>query len=570
MLSELYIENLAVIQKAEIPLAENFNVFTGETGAGKSILIGGINAVLGKRVSKDVVRSGCEKATVSAMFRGLTPETVKKLAELGISCENDELMITREISADGGSSARINSRAAPISAVRELGETLIDVHGQHDNKILMYPEKHIDIIDSYAELGGQLEDYRRSFRELQETARRIKRLAVTEQENRQRIEFLNQFLEEVGELRLEDENEDTSVENEFNIANNSSVLAETFARSHIALCGDEDSAGMTEKIDTVINELSDYSDIMPKISPLIDRLEASKIELSDIGEEFERLFESIDVDEQRLEYLADRREKLYGIKKRYSCTLAEIISRYNSYSGEARQIEGYAKEIGELSERKKRLLAEVTEKAEKLSEKREKQSARLTEKISEELKFLDMPNVRIVFKHEKGKLTANGMDIMELMISVNPGEPPKPIAKIASGGELSRIMLAIKNVIAEKEDTPTMIFDEIDTGVSGRAAQKIGVKLRQVSKTRQVICVTHLSQIAAMADNHLLIEKNSGDNNTYTSVTRLDREQRINEIARILGGEHITRTTLDNAAEQLDGQEKIYSEILERFKGVNG
>ncbi len=564
MLSELYIENLAVIQKAEIPFSENFNVFTGETGAGKSILVGGINAVLGKRVSKDIVRTGCEKATVSAMFRGLSPTTVKKLEELGISCEDDELMITREISADGGSTARINSKAAPVSAVRELGETLIDVHGQHDNKILMYPEKHIDIIDSYADLGGQLDDYKKSFKELQDTARKIKKLAVMEQEKQQRAEYLNRFLEEVGELRLEDENEDTEVENEFNIANNSSALAETLSRSRTALCGDEDSSGMAGTVDTVISDLSDYADIMPKLSPIAERLEAVKIEISDIGGELERLFESIDIDEQRLEYLAERREMLYGIKKRYSCTLAEIISRYNSYSGEAQEIAGYDKEIAELSKRKQELLTEVSEKAEKLSEAREKQSAKLTKKISEELKFLDMPNVKIVFRHEKGKLTANGMDSMELMISVNPGEPPKPIAKIASGGELSRIMLAVKNVIAEKEDTPTMIFDEIDTGVSGRAAQKIGVKLRQVSKTRQVICVTHLSQIAVMADSHLLIEKNSSKDSTFTSVTKLDREQRVKEIARILGGEHITQTTLDNAAEQLDGQEKIYNEILNK------
>ncbi|MDE6763986.1 MAG: DNA repair protein RecN, partial [Oscillospiraceae bacterium] len=263
-------------------------------------------------------------------------------------------------------------------------------------------------------------------------------------------------------------------------------------------------------------------------------------------------------------YLSDRREKLYSITKRYSCTLAELIARYNSYSGEAKEIAGYTKEIEELLKLKSKLLAEVSEKAKKLSEARSAASEIVTEKIAEELKFLDMPNVKILFKHEKGKLTSTGMDIMELMISVNMGEPPKPIAKIASGGELSRIMLAIKNVVAEKEDTPTMIFDEIDTGVSGRAAQKIGVKLRQVSKTRQVICVTHLSQIAVMADNHLLIEKTNLDDRTVTSVTRLDRGQRIEEIARILGGEHITQTTLDNAAEQLDGQEKIYNEILNK------
>ncbi len=564
MLSELYIENLAVIQKAEIPLTESFNVFTGETGAGKSILVGGINAVLGKRISRDMVRSGCEKATVSAMFRHLTPGTVSKLSELGISCEDDELMITREISADGGSSARINSKAAPISAVRELGETLIDVHGQHDNKILMYPEKHINIIDDYAELHGQLDDYRKSFRELQDTARRIKKLAVLETEKQQRVEYLNRFLAEVGELELENENEDTEIENEFTVANNSSVLAETISRSHMAVCGSEDSTGMTESIDSVIGDLAEYSDIMPALSPLINRLDAARIELSDIGDELSRLLDGIDVDEQRLEYLSDRREKLYSVKKRYSCTLAELIARYDSYSGEAKEIAGCAKEIQVLTEAKNRLLAEVSEKAEKLSEARSAASGRFTEKIAEELKFLDMPNVKILFRHEKGKLTANGMDVMELMISVNAGEPPKPIAKIASGGELSRVMLAIKNVSAEKEDTPTMIFDEIDTGVSGRAAQKIGVKLRQVSKTRQVICVTHLSQIAVMADNHLLIEKTNLEDSTVTSVTQLDRSQRIGEIARILGGEHITRTTLDNAAEQLDGQEKIYNEILNK------
>ncbi len=564
MLSELYIENLAVIQKAEIPLTESFNVFTGETGAGKSILVGGINAVLGKRISRDMVRSGCEKATVSAMFRHLTPGTVRKLSELGISCEDDELMITREISADGGSSARINSKAAPISAVRELGETLIDVHGQHDNKILMYPEKHINIIDDYAELHKQLDDYRKSFRELQDTARRIKKLAVLETEKQQRVEYLNRFLAEVGELELENENEDTEIENEFTVANNSSVLAETISRSHMAVCGSEDSTGMTESIDSVISDLAEYSDIMPSLSPLINRLDAARIELSDIGDELTRLLDGIDVDEQRLEYLSDRREKLYSIKKRYSCTLAELIARYDSYSGEAKEIAGCAKEIQDLTKAKNRLLAEVSEKAEKLSEARSAASGRFTEKIAEELKFLDMPNVKILFRHEKGKLTANGMDVMELMISVNAGEPPKPIAKIASGGELSRIMLAIKNVVAEKEDTPTMIFDEIDTGVSGRAAQKIGVKLRQVSKTRQVICVTHLSQIAVMADNHLLIEKTSLEDSTVTSVTQLDRSQRVGEIARILGGEHITKTTLDNAAEQLDGQEKIYNEILNK------
>lgn len=564
MLCELYIENLAVIQSARIPFTENFNVFTGETGAGKSILIGGINAVLGKRVSKEIVRSGCEKATVTAMFRRLSESTKAKLAELGIEWGDDELMITREIFADGGSTARINYKTATASALREIGDTLIDVHGQHDNRILMYPEKHIEIVDGYADLGELLEDYKASFKELQSTARRIKQLAVSERESRQRADFLNRFIEEIGELELEDENEDAAVENEFAVANNSSVLLEALSGSHIALIGDENSSGMTEAIDRIVGDLADFSDIMPELGQLNSRLETAKIELADIGRELSLIADRIDVDEQRLEYLADRREKLYNVKKRYSCTLGELIARYNTYLKETGEIAGYSKEIEELDKRKSSLLVKVTEKAERLSELRKKASAQLTERIAEELKFLDMPNVRIIFEHTTGKLTALGMDIMELMISVNPGEPPKPISKIASGGELSRIMLAVKNVIAEKEDIPTMIFDEVDTGVSGRAAQKIGVKLRQVSKTRQVLCVTHLSQIAVMADSHLLIEKKSSENSTFTSVTMLSGEQRVAEIARILGGEHITQTTLDNAAEQLNGQEKIYNEILNK------
>ena len=562
MLSELYIENLAVIQKAEIPFTGNFNVFTGETGAGKSILINGINAVLGKRVSKDIVRSGCEKAVVTAMFRNLTSDTLKKLDELGIACEDDELMITREISADGGSTARINSRTAPISAVREIGETLIDIHGQHDNRILMYPEKHIEIIDGFSGLGEVLEDYRESFRELQNTARKIKQLAVSEQEKQERAEFLKQFISEIGELELENENEDTEIESEYVIASNSKLLSDVLFRSHAAIAGYEDSSGIIENINGIIGELSDFTEIMPEISQLNDRLNAAMLEVEDIGMELSRLLDKVDIDEERLDYLSDRREKLNTVKKRYMCSLGELISRYDSYVKEAEEAEGISGEIERLSERKKELLTTVTKKAEKLSELRDDSAKRLTESISQELKFLDMPNVKIGFDHTKGKLTSAGMDSMEMMISVNPGEPPKPIAKIASGGELSRIMLAIKNVIAEKEDIPTMIFDEVDTGISGRAAQKVGVKLRQVSKSRQIICVTHLSQIAVMGDNHLLIEKTSDFDSTYTNVTRLDEEKRVSEIARILGGEHITQTTLDNAAEQLEGREKIYSEIL--------
>ncbi len=551
MLSELYIENLAVIQKAEIPFAESFNVFTGETGAGKTILINGINAVLGKRVSKDIVRSGCDKAVVTAMFRNLTEVTKNKLAELGISFEDDELMITREISADGGSTARINSKPTAVSVIKEIGETLIDVHGQHDNRILMYPEKHINIVDGYAELDNELADYQQTFKHLQTTARKIKQLALLEQEKQQRVEFLNQFINDVGALELDDENEDTLVENEFNVANNSAVLADVLSKSHTAMLGDDDYSGMTENVDTIIKDFSNHTEIIPELSKLTDRLETVKIEITDIASEVSRLLDAIDIDEQRYDYLSERREQLYNVKKRYSCTLAELISRYNSYTNEANEISGYSKEIETLTIQKEQLLIEVSEKAEKLSELRKEAAEKLMEKIAEELKFLDMPNVKIVFEQTKGKLTSMGMDTMEMLISVNPGEPLKPIAKIASGGELSRIMLAIKNVLSDKDDIGTLIFDEIDAGVSGSAAEKIALKLYQVSKGRQVICVTHLARIAAQADRHMKILKSVEDSKTFTSVTVLDFEQRAAEVARITAGDAVTALQLETAKEML-------------------
>lgn len=564
MLCELYIDDLAVIQKAEIPFTDSFNVFTGETGAGKSILINGINAVLGKRVSKDIVRSGCEKASVTAMFRHLTKETLNKLEEFGIGTENDELMITREIFADGGSTARINSRTAPVSTIKEIGETLIDIHGQHDNRILMDPEKHIGIIDNYAGLEDVLEDYKASFRELQNTARKAKQLAVSEQERLERVEFHRQFIDDIGSLELENENEDTEIENEYVLASSSKMLSDILMRSKMAISGYENGSGIIEKLNEINSELSDHTEILPELSAISSRLETAAIEIEDIGEELSHIYDKMDIDEERTDYLSDRREKLNSAKKRYSCTLGELISRYEEYTSEAEEAEDLTKEIERLSQRKKELLVEVTKKAEKLSDMRSEAAEKLTGSIAEELRFLDMPDVKICFEHTKGKLTANGMDLMEMMISVNPGEPPKPMSKTASGGELSRIMLAIKNVIAEKEDIPTMIFDEIDTGISGRAAQKVGVKLRQISRSRQIICVTHLSQIAVMADNHLLIEKTRNGGSTFTNVSRIEGEQRVSEIARILGGEHITETTLNNAAEQLEGRESIYNEILGR------
>lgn len=564
MLSELCIENLAVIQQAVIPFSDDFNVFTGETGAGKSILINGINAVLGKRVSKDIVRSGCDKAVVTALFRGLPQAAKSKLEEFGVDCSDDELLVTRVIMADGGSTARINSRTSSVSVLREIGALLIDVHGQHDNRILMYPEKHIDIVDNFAGLEEDVADYQDSFHKLQEVSRKIKRLSADEQYKSTRLAALKIMTDEIGAAKLSDEDEDRKIENEFTVINNSSNISEMLSEAETVLMGDDDSSGITEMIGSVIDGMRRYADVMPEFGGIISRLESLKIDAEDIGDEIRALNGKIDVDGERLAFLENRRDQLISLKKKYGPELGDVIEKYKAAIGEAQSIIDNSSEIKKLSEEKNRLLVEVSDKAKVLSEKRRAAADRLSEKIEDELKFLDMPNVRLAIEQTVGKLTGNGMDAMEIMISVNAGEPPKPIARIASGGELSRIMLAIKNVIAEKDDVPTMIFDEIDTGVSGRAAQKIGVKLREISRDRQVLCVTHLSQIAVMADSHLLIEKNTDGQRTFTTVTKLEGDKRTAEIARILGGDNITETTLKNAEEQLTSRDKVYSDMLSK------
>ena len=569
MLIELCIDNLAVIKQAVIPFTDDFNVFTGETGAGKSILINGINAVLGKRISKDIVRSGCDKAVVTALFTNLSESTKAKLDEYNIDYEDDELLITRIIMSDGGSSARINSKTSSVSVLRDIGMTLVDVHGQHDNRILMYPEKHIHIVDDYAELGGDITDYQNSFKKLQYISRQIKKLAIDEQSKQERLETLNIIINDISYAEIADENEDIRVENEFNVISNSHSISEMLSRISAILVGDDDSAGFSESLDTGINEMKRYNDIMPQLEELIKRMYSLRIEAVDIGEELTKLNDGIDVDDERLAYLEDRRSKLMTVKKKYGPDLADVLLKYTNAVNESQHIIGSSDEIKRLSEEKNRLLIEVSNKAKALSEKRKKASDMLSSKIEEELKFLDMPNVKLCFEHIDGKLTSTGMDNIEMMISVNAGEPPKPIAKIASGGELSRIMLAIKNVTAEKDDVSTMIFDEIDTGVSGRAAQKIGIKLREISRNRQVFCVTHLSQIAVMADSHLLIEKNTDGERTYTTVSKLNKTQRVSEIARIQCGDSITETALKNAEEQLDFKEKTYEELLSKKTALN-
>lgn len=550
MLSELYIENLAVIEKATIDFSNKLNVFTGETGAGKSILINGINAILGQRVTKDIVRTGTDKAVISALFTDIGDNVLQVLDELGISAEDGQLFLTREIRSDGGSVARVNSRAVNVSVLKAIGETLVTIHGQHDNQILMAPERHIEILDSYAESEALIEDYHSSFRELQSIAKKINKIKTEQSKKEFRMAELADIVEEINALNIH-EGEDKEIEAELNISKNAVAISEALYMAKQLLSGDDDTDGAVEMTQRASKSVEGYTDIMTEISPIYDRLSSAAIEMEDISEEIGSLLDSLDIDPKRYDYLNQRSDELRRIMKKYGPELDDVLTTLENSQNELDELSGAEQSLDELNKEKERLLAEVSKKAKALSDHRKKAGERFVSQVTEELEFLNMPKVKLVVQQKTGKLTINGMDSIEFLISANLGEEPKPIAKIASGGELSRIMLALKNVIAEKDSIGTLIFDEIDTGISGRAAQKIGIKLKQISRLRQVLCVTHLAQMAVMADNHLLIEKNIQGDRTVTTVRTLDHEQRKYEIARIMGGENITELMLENAEQYL-------------------
>lgn len=547
MLKELYIKNLAVIRETTIPLEKRLNIFTGETGAGKSILINGINAVLGQRCSKDIVRTGCDKAVITALFTELSPEVCKKLAELGIDCDDREISVTREINADGGSVARINGRSAPAAMLKEIGSMMINIHGQHDNQILLDSQRHMEILDDFGGDNSLLEEYRATFRELQTTARRLGELKKQEQSRIDRTRYLSEVVKDIGALELR-AGEDDELEKELAASENAQRIISAIGSAVHAINGDE---GANDIIAAAESEISSLTDDSAEISAIYERLSAVEIELSDIASELEKIADKAEVNMQRVDFVRRRLTDINKVSKKYLADSTELVKMYESACEELTKLEGSDDEIKLLAAKREELLHKVTEQAKALYDYRERVAERFVSRVTEELEFLNMAGVVLAIRHEKGKLTVSGMDTVEFLISANKGEEPKPIAKIASGGELSRVMLALKSVIADKDSIDTMIFDEIDTGVSGKAAQKIGIKLKEIGKVRQVICVTHLSQIAVMADNHLMIEKNIVDGRTETTVTQLDFSGKTAEIARIMGGDNPGSLVIKAAEDEL-------------------
>ena len=546
MLRELSIENLAVIEKASIAFDDKLNVFTGETGAGKSILIGGINAILGGRVSKDIVRAGTEKAVVTGLFDDL-PESVKaKLSDNGFAVD-DELLLQRDIHADGKSTARINGRATTVAILRDIAAELIDIHGQHDNRLLMDGDNQREILDSYGKNSGLLSEYATAFKEFSALSRKIKEVSRKKTESLEKAELLRERLEELDRYNFSADEEET-VKQKIEELRNAEYISENLYNAQTAISGDDDTDGAYSMLEHCKNSVSSLSETIPELDKLAERISDMLVELEDIREEIVQRIPDEDEDTAgMLGVLEERLSVILRLQRKYGTDLAQILENSEKWRNELYEIDNGDDIIEELTEKKKEAGEKVKRLATELTGRRKKAADELAKRISAELTFLDMPDIRLVFDISQDKVTLSGMDKVEMLISVNKGEDLKPMSKIASGGELSRIMLAVKNVLAETDKLHTMIFDEIDTGISGRAAAKVGLKLHEAAENRQILCVTHLAQIAAMADTQLLIKKTSDEKRTYTGITKLDFEGRKREIARIISGDENDPISLENA-----------------------
>ena len=547
MLSQLFIQNIAVIEKVQVAFEKGLNVFTGETGAGKSIVIDAINAVLGNRTSRDLVRTGAPKALVTALFEGIGDETKEQLLSMGFEPEEDgSLLLSREISADGKTSCKIGGRPSTVSILREVAQSLINIHGPHDNQSLLLPEQHLVYIDQFGKTAALLKEYRVEYAYYVELQRKLRQLQTDEREKAQRTDLLSYQINEISSAALfpDEEEELQSAKKKMQ---NSVKIIEALHIAHDLLQGTEESDGILSMLDQTQEQFQMLEVYYPQIKS--DRILDMRYELEEVRENLRDALSDAEMDPAELDRIEERLDLIFRLKRKYGGSVEEILAFKERAQQELDSIV-HAEELqAKLEKEHGQSEARLIKLAKQLSEKRKSAAKQFEDQVCAELTFLDMPSVRFIVHAETGELDETGIDRMEFYISTNPGEPPKPIGKIASGGELSRIMLSLKNVIAEGDRVGTLIFDEVDTGVSGRAAQKIGRKLKQASAGRQIICVTHLAQVAAFADTHLLIAKTVRDGRTFTTVNALPQEERVQELARIMGGENLTPTVLASARE---------------------
>lgn len=557
MLNSLHIENIAVIEKTTIDFAEGFNVLTGETGAGKSIIIGSINALLGGRMSKDMIRSGADYAFVSGSFSVDNKDIYCLLQDNGIEFEeDDQLILQRKFTPNGKSTCRINGRPATLSILREITAHLVNIHGQHESYNLMSPEKHITYIDSIGDLDAIKKEYRENLAILKDCKRKLNSAQSDDSQRERQIDLLKYQINEIESVNPTAGEYEQLIE-ERNKAVNAQDIIKNLSLVDSILSGSDDFSGCLSSIRECSDSLNDISEYLPQSENISQRIMNSYYDLQDCAQEISSLLDSVDIDPYRLNEIEERLDLLYKLSKKYGNTTEEILEFCDNAKNQLEQLENYQFNLENL-EKEYNKYFEITKKlALQLSATRYEISHTFMAKVKEEMTYLDMPNVNLKVNIERCPLNENGCDKLEFLISTNPGEEPKPVSKIASGGELSRMMLAITNVIASNNIVETMIFDEVDTGISGSASQKVGYKLKSLANSRQVICITHQAQIASLADQHFLIKKTVENNRTFTQVKPLDFEQRKHEVARIIGGVSITELTLKHAEEMLLNKNNI-------------
>ena len=549
MLSCLQIENVAVIQKAEVHFQPGLNVLTGETGAGKSILIDSINAILGNRTSKDLVRTGASKAVIRASFAQIPDVVLDKLEAAGYE-RSAELLLSREITAEGKSSCRINGMPTTAAVLRELCGGLININGQHDSVGLLNPAHHLSILDDYAQNAKLYQEYYVLYRSLVKVKKELDAMITDEAEKQRRIDLLSYQVQEIEEAGLT-AGEEQTLESRRKVLANASTIRDRVAKAHALLSGDDDTPGAVDLLGEASNAMDTAAQLDESLSGVSGTLMDLYYSAKDAAAELIDRLDAYDTNDAELDEIGQRLDLLYRLKRKYGDTVEDIIAFGQKAREELEQIQFSEQRHDQLQAEKLRLYGLAREKAEALTQTRLKAFDELNARITDTLQFLNMPGVRMTLHHARGPLASHGQDSVEFYISTNAGEAPKPLARIASGGELSRITLAIKNALADRDAVPTVIYDEIDSGVSGKAAGRIGEVLRQSARGHQILCITHTAQIAALADCHLLIQKNVTNDRTYTEIHPLDTEGRVEALARLISGDHVTELSRANAREML-------------------
>lgn len=548
MLQTLYIENIAVIEKSAIDFSRGLNVLTGETGAGKSIIIDAINAIMGQRTSRDIIRTGASSAFVSAQFDKVNAAVRRKLEEFGFDSDEDELLLQRTLSASGKSTCKINGRPATAAMLREIAAGLINIHGQHESYELFSPETHIDYIDRYGRLIPALENYKEKYKKYLILQKKLNEANSDESSRLSEIDLLSFQSKELFDADIQI-GEEEALDSERSALMNFEKLSSLLNRAHMLLSG-EDNSGC-ELVDMAANAMQSAANYSADYEEISNTLTDVYYNLRDCAELVSDALDNLESDPERLEEIEERLDLINRLTRKYNCTADELPALAEQMQSRLEELLNYDRNRDELIAACKAAREEAEQSALALSNNRQKTAAEFAEKVKAEMSFLNMPNVELVPYFEESALSPKGMDKMELLISANPGETPRPVAKIASGGELSRMMLAIKTVLAGTDTVDTLIFDEVDTGISGSAAEKVGLKLREVSSECQVLCVTHQAQIAALADHHYLIKKQVEQGRTFTEVQPLDHDGRVNELARIIGGVNITDAARSHAEDML-------------------